>query len=103
MANSGADGTFTIIGPGGNPEGFTVEVWEDDWIFGEIFLGKSKTNISGDFAVRYKPNTFGGRDLIIRLYDPVLRLVHDTGIIQKDITDTIYLVPELNLAKLVTN
>lgn len=99
MANSGVDGTFIILGVGGDPEGFTIEVWDDDFIFGEIFLGRGKTNRQGGFQVRYKPNIVGSRDLIIRLYDPVRRLVNEETF--KNISDTIF--QRGDLIKLVIN
>jgi phosphatidylserine/phosphatidylglycerophosphate/cardiolipin synthase-like enzyme len=83
--NSGVAGTLSIIGIG-SPAGYIFEVWER-WL-GVRFLGTTTTDAGGAYAVNYPPNIIGTRDLTIRVYDPVYRLLDEQG--ADNIADTIY-------------
>jgi phosphatidylserine/phosphatidylglycerophosphate/cardiolipin synthase-like enzyme len=77
MANTGVSGTFSIIGIG-SPAGYSVEVWES-WL-GLRFLAAATTDAGGAYSVTYAANLIGSRDLTIRVYDPVYRLLDEQDV-----------------------
>lgn len=89
MANTGVDGTLTLVGIG-SPEGFTVEVHRIGWWLNEV-LGTDTTDASGNYSIRYLVGPAAGQDLQVRVFDHVRRLIVESDV-QKSVTDPVHTV-----------
>jgi phosphatidylserine/phosphatidylglycerophosphate/cardiolipin synthase-like enzyme len=112
MANEMVTGT--VVDERGNPlEGLTVIAFDVDVLINDDFLGSTVTDLQGRFSISYSPGSYGyglepNPDIVVRVYDPVKRLLAETEV-RRNITDTILALPNIQISQadakgwLVTN
>lgn len=116
MANTGVQGRVVFTGTTNGIPGLRVKVVDVDAVPDEQLLGRVITDATGHFSIIYSPRMYQGSsgitdwnpDIVVRIYDQYLRLLHET-IEYKDISSPIFHIPTISLHRdnvdgwLVTN
>jgi phosphatidylserine/phosphatidylglycerophosphate/cardiolipin synthase-like enzyme len=84
-------------------EGVTVAAYDVEVLFDDELLGSDVTSSTGDFEITYPASRYGlegAPDIKIRVYDPVKRLLYESPVPEKDVSDPILTLspPPLNQA-----
>lgn len=100
MANTGVSGRVVYTGTSNGIPHLKVEVVDLDGVPDEQRLGWITTNANGNYSLTYAPSAYGGierdPDIVVRIYDQFLRLLHETAEIT-DVTATTLIIPDIPL------
>jgi phosphatidylserine/phosphatidylglycerophosphate/cardiolipin synthase-like enzyme len=103
MPNRGVTGVVRDVNGAGIPD-LLVHAYDVDGLVGEDGedeLGHATTTASGGFAITYAPRQYGGvfdnPDLVLRVFDPYLRLLYESTPPVPDVTVEIHAFPDIVL------
>ncbi|MDX2442612.1 MAG: phospholipase D-like domain-containing protein [Bacteroidales bacterium] len=100
MANTGVNGKVIFTGTSNGISDLKIQIVDFDGIPDEQTLGWTTTDSNGNFSVTYPKNSYGSvewePDIVVRVYDPYLRVLHETVEV-KDVSDTTLVIPNISL------